>query len=133
VGSADALTAVLIPHGALADATSNGTLFAIALVNVSVIYLRRNRPELTRSFRVPLFPLTPILGAAMCGYLMLNLGADTWVVFGLWMLVGLAVYFGYGRRNSRVAALSDEEYRELSGAAPADTASAPEPMKANHS
>jgi APA family basic amino acid/polyamine antiporter len=133
VGTAVALTAGLVPLGALADATSIGTLFAFALVNIAVIYLRRNRPELTRSFRVPLFPLTPILGAVMCGYLMLNLGAETWVVFGLWMLVGLAVYFGYGRRNSRVAALSNEEYRELSGAAPADTATAPEPMKARHS
>ena len=121
VGTAVALTAGLVPLGALADATSIGTLFAFALVNVAVIYLRRHRPELTRSFRVPLFPLTPILGAAMCGYLMLNLGADTWVVFGLWMLVGLAVYFGYGRRHSRVAALSHEEYRELSAAAPSDT------------
>ena len=133
VGTAVALTAGLVPLGALADATSIGTLFAFALVNVAVIYLRRHRPELTRSFRVPLFPLTPILGAAMCGYLMLNLGADTWVVFGLWMLVGLAVYFGYGRRHSRVAALSHEEYRELSGAAPSDTQPTPEPMKAHHS
>jgi basic amino acid/polyamine antiporter, APA family len=131
VGTAVALTAGLVPLGALADATSIGTLFAFALVNVAVIYLRRHRPELTRSFRVPLFPLTPILGAAMCGYLMLNLGADTWVVFGLWMLVGLAVYFGYGRRHSRVAALSHEEYRELSAAAPSDPT--PAPMKAHHS
>ena len=49
------------------------------------------------------------------------------------MLVGLAVYFGYGRRHSRVAALSHEEYRELSGAAPTDTTPASEPMKAHHS
>ncbi|MDI3240455.1 amino acid permease [Arthrobacter sp. AL08] len=125
VGVVVALTAGLVPLGALADATSIGTLFAFALVNVAVIYLRRSRPELKRSFRVPLFPLTPLLGAAMCGYLMLNLGAETWVVFGLWMLVGLAVYFGYSRRNSRVAALSSAEYRELSGAAPADTTSVP--------
>ena len=133
VGTAVALTAGLVPLGALADATSIGTLFAFALVNVAVIYLRRHRPELTRSFRVPLFPLTPILGAAMCGYLMLNLGADTWVVFALWMLVGLAVYFGYGRRHSRVAALSHEEYRELSAAAPSGTPITPDPMKAHHS
>ncbi|MDJ0351919.1 amino acid permease [Pseudarthrobacter sp. PH31-O2] len=125
VGVVVALTAGLVSLGALADATSIGTLFAFALVNVAVIYLRRSRPELKRSFRVPLFPLTPLLGAAMCGYLMLNLGAETWVVFGLWMLVGLAVYFGYSRRNSRVAALSSEEYRELSGAALADTTSVP--------
>lgn len=133
VGTAVALTAGLVPLGALADATSIGTLFAFALVNIAVIYLRRRRPGLARSFRVPLFPLTPVLGAAMCGYLMLNLGTDTWVVFGLWMLVGLAVYFGYGRRHSRVAELSDEEYRELSGAAPSDAPPTPEPMKAHHS
>ena len=115
VGIAVALTAGLVPLGALADATSIGTLFAFALVNVAVIYLRRTRPELRRTFRVPLFPLTPILGALMCVYLMANLGAETWVTFGVWMLVGLAAYFGYGRRHSRVAALGQEEYRELSG------------------
>lgn len=114
VGILVAVTAGLVPLGALADATSIGTLFAFALVNVAVIYLRRVRPELKRTFRVPFFPLTPILGALMCAYLMANLGADTWVTFGIWMLVGLAAYFGYGRRNSRVAALSYEEYRELS-------------------
>jgi APA family basic amino acid/polyamine antiporter len=115
VGILVALAAGLVPLGALADATSIGTLFAFALVNVAVIYLRRKRPELKRSFRVPLFPLTPVLGALMCAYLMVNLGADTWAAFGIWMLVGVAAYFGYGRRNSRVAALSSEEYRELSG------------------
>ncbi|WP_426998547.1 amino acid permease [Pseudarthrobacter sp. N5] len=114
VGTVVALTAGLVPLGALADATSIGTLFAFALVNVAVIYLRRNRPDMKRSFRVPLYPLTPILGTLMCAYLMINLGADTWLVFGVWMLVGLAAYFGYGRRNSRVAALSEEDYRELS-------------------
>lgn len=114
VGIAVALTAGLVPLGSLADATSIGTLFAFALVNVAVIYLRRTRPELERTFRVPLFPLTPILGALMCGYLMANLGADTWVTFAVWMLVGLAAYLAYGRRNSRVAALDEGEYRELS-------------------
>ena len=129
VGIAVALTAGLVPLGALADATSIGTLFAFALVNVAVIYLRRTRPELARTFRVPLFPLTPILGALMCGYLMLNLGADTWAVFGIWMLVGVAAYFGYGRHNSRVASLSHEEYRELSGRE-SSAVSTPEPTKA---
>jgi hypothetical protein len=85
-----------------------------------------------RSFRVPRFPLTPILGALMCAYLMASLGADPWVVFGIWMLVGVvAAYFGYGRRHSRVAALSHEEYRELSGRNPSAATSTPEPMKAD--
>jgi basic amino acid/polyamine antiporter, APA family len=130
VGILVALTAGLVPLGALADATSIGTLFAFALVNVAVIYLRRTRPELKRTFRVPFFPLTPILGALMCAYLMANLGVDTWVTFGIWMLVGLAAYFGYGRRNSRVASLSHEEYRELSSRELSSTPSTPETMKA---
>jgi APA family basic amino acid/polyamine antiporter len=130
VGILVAVTAGLVPLGALADATSIGTLFAFALVNVAVIYLRRVRPELKRTFTVPLFPLTPILGALMCAYLMANLGADTWVTFGIWMLVGLAAYFGYGRRNSRVASLTHEEYRELSSREISSTPSIPETMKA---
>lgn len=134
VGILVAVTAGLVPLGSLADATSIGTLFAFALVNVAVIYLRRTRPELKRSFRVPLFPLTPILGALMCAYLMVNLGAETWAVFGIWMLVGVAAYFGYSRRNSRVAALTAEEYRELTAGGTTGTASAqPEPTKASHS
>ncbi|WP_231391928.1 amino acid permease [Arthrobacter sp. 35W] len=118
VGTAVAVTAGLVPLGALADATSIGTLFAFALVNLSVIYLRRRRPDLPRTFRVPLYPITPILGTVMCIYLMANLGSTTWWVFGVWMLVGVAAYFGYGRRNSRVAALSREDYRTLSDAEP---------------
>jgi basic amino acid/polyamine antiporter, APA family len=124
VGTAVALTAGLVPLGALADATSIGTLFAFALVNIAVIYLRRNRPDLKRNFRVPLYPITPILGTLMCAYLMANLGADTWLTFGVWMLVGAAIYFGYGRRNSKVAALSEQDYRELSAGAPTDSATA---------
>ncbi|WP_449374615.1 amino acid permease [Arthrobacter psychrolactophilus] len=116
VGIAVALTAGLVPLGALADATSIGTLFAFALVNISVIYLRRKRPELKRSYRAALYPVTPILGALMCVYLMLNLGGVTWVVFLLWMIVGLCAYFGYGRKHSRVAALSQNDYETLSAA-----------------
>lgn len=114
VGSVVAVTAGVVPLGALADATSIGTLFAFSLVNVAVIYLRRNRPELKRSYKVILYPVTPILGALMCVYLMINLGGMTWLVFLAWMLVGLLAYFGYGRRHSRVAALSEAEYEELS-------------------
>jgi APA family basic amino acid/polyamine antiporter len=135
VGIAVALTAGLIPLGALADATSIGTLFAFALVNIAVIYLRRSRPELKRSYKVAFFPVTPILGALMCIYLMANLGGITWVVFLAWMLVGMLAYFGYGRRHSRVAALTETEYQELStrcieiNTAPSD---APNTAKAPH-
>ncbi|MBB6172969.1 APA family basic amino acid/polyamine antiporter [Nocardiopsis mwathae] len=99
-----AVLAALVPLGHLADATSIGTLFAFALVNVAVLVLRRNRPELPRNFRVPFAPLTPVLGVLSCAYLMLSMGVATWVTFGLWLAAGLVIYFGYSMRNSRLEA-----------------------------
>ncbi|TDD89921.1 amino acid permease [Actinomadura darangshiensis] len=95
--------AAVIPLGRLVDATSIGTLFAFALVSVGVIVLRRTRPDLPRSFRTPLYPLTPLLGVALCLYLMVGLGGVTWIVFALWSAAGLVAYFLYGRRHSRLA------------------------------
>ncbi|MGO2621285.1 MAG: amino acid permease [Glutamicibacter ardleyensis] len=105
-----AITAGFIPLGALANATSIGTLFAFALVGVSVMYLRQRQPLAPRTFRVPLYPITPILGIFACLFLMSQLGWHTWVVFLIWMLVGIAIYLGYGRRRSRLGQLSKQDY-----------------------
>ncbi|GAA1406709.1 amino acid transporter [Glutamicibacter uratoxydans] len=107
-----AVTAALIPLGQLAEATSIGTLFAFALVSVSVMYLRKTQPEAPRSFRVPLYPVVPVLGIAACLYLMFNLAVITWIVFAIWMAVGIGIYFIYGRRNSRLGALDEQQYQE---------------------
>ncbi|MET9835068.1 amino acid permease [Streptomyces sp. NPDC006385] len=96
--------AALIPLGKLVDATSIGTLFAFALVNIAVIVLRYRRPELERTFRVPLGPVLPVLGFLFCAYNMFSLDTVTWVVFGCWMAAGLVFYFVYGYRRSRLAA-----------------------------
>ena len=109
-GIAVAVTAGFIPLGALADATSIGTLFAFALVGVSVMYLRQRQPQAPRTFRVPLYPITPILGIFACLFLMSQLGWHTWVVFLIWMLVGIGIYLGYGRRRSRLGQLSKQDY-----------------------
>ncbi|MFC0598782.1 amino acid permease [Streptomyces palmae] len=95
--------AAAVPLGQLADATSIGTLFAFALVNIAVIVLRRTRPEMPRTFRVPLSPLFPAIGFVMCVWMMKSLDTVTWVVFGGWMAVGLVVYFTYGIRRSQLA------------------------------
>ncbi|MGW2332092.1 amino acid permease [Streptomyces sp. NPDC001700] len=95
--------AAAIPLGQLADATSIGTLFAFALVNIAVIVLRRRRPDMPRTFRVPLSPLFPLIGFGLCLWMMNSLEMVTWVVFGVWMAVGLVLYFGYGFRRSRLA------------------------------
>lgn len=95
--------AAFIPLGELANATSIGTLFAFALVNVAVVILRRTKPDMPRTFKVALFPVTPILGFLACGYMMYSLPVATWVAFGGWMAVGLVVYFLYGIRRSSLA------------------------------
>lgn len=95
--------AAFIPLGELANATSIGTLFAFALVNVAVVILRRTKPDMPRTFKVALFPVTPILGFIACGYMMYSLPIATWVAFGVWMAVGLVVYFLYGMRRSTLA------------------------------
>ncbi len=100
VGLFIGVLAALVPLGALADATSIGTLFAFALVNVAVIILRRTRPDAPRGFRVPFSPVTPLLGVAFCVYMMFSLGASTWVAFLAWMALGFVVYFGYGIRKA---------------------------------
>ena len=109
-GAVVAIAASLIPLGQLAEATSIGTLFAFSLVGVSVMLLRKTQPEAPRTFRVPLYPVTPILGIAACLFLMLNLAGITWLVFGIWMAVGAAIYLAYGRRNSRLGALDPKAY-----------------------
>ncbi|MFD9412346.1 amino acid permease [Streptomyces sp. NPDC059989] len=95
--------ASFIPLGKLADATSIGTLFAFGLVNVAVVVLRKTRPDMPRTFKVALFPVTPILGVAACVYMMFSLDTATWIVFGGWMIVGIVVYFLYGMRRSTLA------------------------------
>ncbi len=103
VGIAVALLAGFVSLETLADLTNIGTLFAFMLVSIAVLLLRRRRPDLPRSFRVPLMPITPVLAVLFSFYLMLNLVEATWIRFGIWMALGFVVYFVYGKRKSRLA------------------------------
>jgi APA family basic amino acid/polyamine antiporter len=79
-----------------------GTLSAFVLVSIGIVVLRRARPDAPRAFRVPWSPVLPILSAVLCVWLMCNLTTLTWVRFVVWLAVGMAVYWLYGRRHSRV-------------------------------
>jgi APA family basic amino acid/polyamine antiporter len=85
------------------ELTSIGTLFAFIIVAAGVIALRVHQPEAPRPFRCPGYPLTPILAIASCAGLMGGLPRANWWRFGVWLLIGLGIYFGYGRRRSRVS------------------------------
>lgn len=99
-----AVLAGFIPLSTLAELVNIGTLFAFVLVSIGVIILRRTRPDLPRSFRVPFVPVLPILSALASFYLMLNLPGATWLRFAVWMVIGVVIYALYGRRRSRLAA-----------------------------
>ena len=90
----------VLPLNRLAELTNIGTLFAFMVVSVGVLVLRKTQPNLKRGFKVPMVPLVPILAVVFCGYLTLQLPARTWIGFVVWLLIGLVVYFGYGRKNS---------------------------------
>lgn len=102
VGAVVALVAALFDIGVLSDMVNIGTLSAFTLVAVSVPIMRRKRPDLQRSFTMPGNPWVPLLIAAANLWLMLNLSVLTWVRFVVWLVIGFAVYFGYGYRHSRL-------------------------------
>jgi APA family basic amino acid/polyamine antiporter len=99
-----AACAGLLPLSLLGELVSIGTLLAFVLVCAGIIVLRRTRPEIPRPFRTPWVPLVPILGIVTCAAQMLSLPADTWLRLVIWLVIGLAVYFCYGRRHSRLNA-----------------------------
>jgi APA family basic amino acid/polyamine antiporter len=96
-----ALLAGFVPMSLLADMTSIGTLLAFIIVCGGVLVLRRTAPDLPRPYRTPLVPLVPLLGIAVCATMMYALGAENWWRLVLWLLIGLAIYFGYSRRRRR--------------------------------
>lgn len=96
------LFAAFIPGSVAGDLTSFGTLFAFVLVSLGVLILRRKSPELVRPFKTPLVPLVPILGIVICCGMIIALDAQTLTVAMVWMVVGLAIYFLYSRKNSKL-------------------------------
>ncbi len=92
-----------VPLATLAEMVSIGTLFAFVVVAIAVIVLRRTKPRMERPFKTPSVPVLPIVSAVSCVALMASLAVETWLRFLAWLVVGLVIYFVYGRTHSRLA------------------------------
>jgi basic amino acid/polyamine antiporter, APA family len=101
-GVVAAFVAGFFPIALLGELVSIGTLLAFVIVCIGVMVLRYARPNIPRPFRTPLVPIVPILGILICGYMMTSLPSDTWIRLIVWMVLGLVIYFLYGKSHSRV-------------------------------
>jgi APA family basic amino acid/polyamine antiporter len=103
VGIFVALFAALLPIDILGELVSIGTLLAFVIVCAGVWMLRRRKPDMERPFKTPWVPLVPILGIVVSSLLMLSLPLDTWLRLIVWLLIGMVIYFAYGRKHSVLA------------------------------
>jgi basic amino acid/polyamine antiporter, APA family len=100
------LFAAFLPEDIVGEMTSIGTLFAFILVCIGVWILRVRRPDLPRAFRVPAVPFVSTAGVVICGAMIYGLGWTNWLRLIVWLLIGLVIYFSYGRKHSKVQALN---------------------------
>jgi basic amino acid/polyamine antiporter, APA family len=95
-----ATLAAVAPLNEIVKLVNIGTLFAFFLVNIGVIILRSTHPEMERPFRVPFVPVFPIIGCCLILYLVYKLPGETWIRFFVWLVIGIGIYFLYGRHHS---------------------------------
>jgi len=102
VGLLAAIVGSVTPIDDIGKMVNIGTLLAFVIVCTAVMILRKTNPGQARPFRTPLVPLVPILGIVFNGYMMYKLGWVNWARLIVWLIIGLVVYFSYGRHHSRL-------------------------------
>lgn len=100
-GSVALIASGLLPISVLGELVSIGTLLAFIIVCIGILILRYKSPELKRPFKTPLFPVVPILGIICCGAVMSFLNQLTFIICGIWLVLGLFIYFAYGQKHAR--------------------------------
>jgi APA family basic amino acid/polyamine antiporter len=110
VGILVAFTGSLVPIGDLGEMVSIGTLMAFVIVCAGIWVMRNKRPDVNRPFRTPWVPFVPIMGILISLAMMLGLNGKTWIRLVVWLVIGMVIYFTYGRHHSKV--------QQLAGGAP---------------
>jgi basic amino acid/polyamine antiporter, APA family len=108
-GTVAMIIAGILPISILGELVSIGTLLAFIIVCLSVLVLRKSKPNIERPFKTPWVPVVPILGAAFCVIMMMSLPVDTWLRLIIWMAIGFAIYFFYGVKHSKLRQNTPEE------------------------
>jgi APA family basic amino acid/polyamine antiporter len=101
-GTVAMIIAGILPISILGELVSIGTLLAFIIVCMSVLVLRKSKPDIKRPFKTPWVPLVPILGASICFLQMASLPLDTWLRLIIWMAIGFCIYFFYGVKHSKI-------------------------------
>jgi len=95
---------LFVPAHIAGELTSIGTLFAFIIVSIGILVMRKKQPDAPRAFKTPGVPVVPILGIAICLFMMVFLPFDTWIRLVVWMLCGHNIYVFYGSRRSKLGA-----------------------------
>ncbi|WP_343691200.1 amino acid permease [Chitinophaga sp.] len=106
------LFAGLVPISVVGEMCSIGTLLAFVMVCLGILILRKTQPDLPRPFKTPFVPVVPVLGIITCLVMMFSLPLDTWIRLLVWLLLGFIVYFGYGKRNSKLGGYGNTQKNE---------------------
>jgi APA family basic amino acid/polyamine antiporter len=96
------LFAAFVPVAIVGEMVSIGTLFAFILVCIGIIWMRKTNPDTPRPFRTPWVPYVPIAGVVVCFTMMVFLPLDTWLRLAIWMIIGVVIYYAYGKKHSIV-------------------------------
>ncbi|MCD2246626.1 amino acid permease [Listeria marthii] len=97
-----AIISGLVPLDRLAELVNIGTLLAFMMVSIGIIFLRKNKSIHASGFKVPFYPVLPIISFLLCAFLISRLSIHTWILCGIWFVIGLIVYFAYGRNHSEL-------------------------------
>ncbi len=94
------ILSAFLPLRVLAELVNIGTLFAFIVVCTAVLIMRRTNPDAKRPFKAPLYPFVPIMGIIVCVILMFSLPMENWYRLLGWLIIGIFIYFFYGRKHS---------------------------------
>jgi APA family basic amino acid/polyamine antiporter len=108
-----AIVGSITPISIIGNMVNIGTLLAFVIVCAAVVVLRKTNPAQARPFRTPWVPVVPILGILFNGYMMVELGWVNWARLIIWLVIGLAIYFGYSRHHSRLRTTTPDKVHSL--------------------